>query len=148
MNRKTFNSTHIGAASIMLIFMVLSLVSFAALTMVNSRADYILSRKMEDRSKAYYAACHEANAFIAESASHIKRAYDVSSSEQSFKELLGDGRFAKSFPLTDIQTLDIEVEAKYPRFNEDSLYQITSYRVVTHDEKIELDETLPVLKQE
>lgn len=146
MNRKTFNSTHIGAASIMLIFLVLSLVSFAALTMVNSRADYILSKKMADRSRTYYKTCHEANAYIAESASHIYSAYAVSSSEDSFKEMMENESFSKSFPLSEIQTLDVEIRPNYPRFNKDPLYNVTSYRVVTHDENIELDESLPVLK--
>lgn len=146
MNRKTFNSTHIGAASIMLIFMVLSLVSFATLTMVNSRADYILSKKMAERSKTYYNACHQANAFIAESASHINSAYKFSSSEDSFNSLMENESFSISIPLADLQTLDVSIEPNYPRFEKDPLYYITSYRIVTHDEKVELDETLPVMK--
>ncbi len=145
-NKNTFNSTHIGAASIMLIFMVLSLVSFAALTMVNSRADYILSKKMAERSRAYYKTCHEANAFIAESSSHIQNAYDVSPSKDSFISMMENESFTKSFPLADLQTLDVEIKPNYPKFDNDPLYYVTSYRVVTHDEKIELDESLPVLK--
>ncbi len=146
MNQKTINSTHIGAASVMLIFLVLGLVSFAALTAVNSRADYILSRKMLDRSEAYYSACHEANAFIAETVSHIQRANEVASSEDAFYSLIGEKEFSRSFYISDLQTLDVTIRANYPLYSGDTLYTITSYRVVTHDEKIELDESLPVMK--
>ena len=127
MKNRPIYSTHIGAASILLIFMVLSLISFAALSLVKSRADYILSKKLYDRSVSYYGACHEANAFIASSCDELTSGSNVSA----------------SIKLSDTQTLEVEVTA-----NGDSElpYKILRWQVVTDDSLLELDETLPVFK--
>ncbi len=146
MNRKTIYSTHIGAASIMLIFMVLSLVSFAALTVVNSRADYRLSEKMQERSISYYNACHEANAFIAETATMLQNEYDLCPQEKDFTDQLNNTEFSKSINLNNHQTLDITLKAVTPTDGNSILYEIKSYKVTTNDENIELDESLPVMQ--
>ena len=136
MSRKTTYSTHIGAASIMLIFMVLSLVSFSALTVVNSKADYNLSSKMMERSESYYRACHEANAFIAEISSRLEEANDPSDGTE----------YSKSIYISDYQTLDVTIKAADPKLEKGRSYKILSYKVTTHDENIKLDESLPVMK--
>lgn len=126
MNKRPIYSTHIGAASILLIFMVLSLISFAALSLVNSRADYILSQKLYDRSVSYYGACHEGNAFIASSCGSLTSGATAS----------------ESITLSDTQTLEVEITA-----GDDALpYKILRWQVVTDDTVLELDETLPVFK--
>ena len=138
MNRKPIYSTHIGAASILLIFLVLSLISFASLTLVNSRADYVLSKKMQDRSIAYYKACHEASAFIAEN-------------EPAFKELSKNvfeehDSLKKSFYLSEFQTLDVSIKPQLAESEDAPSYRVCEWRVVTHDEDVIYDETLPVMK--
>ena len=65
MEIKRQRGINVGSASILLIFTVLSLVSFATLTLVNSKADYNLSQNLAERQSAYYNACHSANAYIA-----------------------------------------------------------------------------------
>ncbi len=147
MNRKTINSTHIGAASIMLIFLVLSLVSFAALTFINSRADYTLSRKMAERSTSYYRACHEANAFIAQTASYLQKQYEACPEGKNYTDILEHNEFSKSIYLSEYQTLDVTLKAKLPTFEDSNLYTVISYKVTTHDENVELDESLPVIKE-
>jgi hypothetical protein len=138
MKRNPVYSTHIGAASVLLIFLVLSLISFAALTLVNSRADYVLSQKMQERSIAYYRACHEANGFIAE---HEPALRNVSFDEEKADEKL----IEKSFTLSEFQTLDVAITPAHE--DDDSTYRIAQWKVVTHDENLILDETLPVLKR-
>ena len=135
MNRKPIYSTHIGAASILLIFLVLSLISFASLTLVNSRADYVLSKKMLDRSVSYYSACHEANAFIAENEPALRKKGAIDGNEKAL---------TKSFPLSDFQTLDVTLRPA--ESDEEPSYEISEWRVVTHSESIIYDETLPVMK--
>ena len=146
MNRKTLNQAHIGAASVMLIFMVLSLVSFATLTLVGSRADMNLTAKMYDRSLYYSKACHEANAFIAEISTRLNDAYRNSTDDISYMESLSETTFSKNIYLTDYQTLDVTIEAVSPSDNGGKLYKITSYKITTHDEKLILDEHLPVIR--
>ena len=137
MKRNPVYSTHIGAASVLLIFLVLSLISFAALTLVNSRADYVLSKKMQERSIAYYSACHEANGFIAENEPALRDQKTGSKKE-------GEALISKSFPLSQFQTLDVSIRPSSE--DEDYSYEITQWKVVTHDENVVLDESLPVMK--
>lgn len=49
-------STNIGASSILVIVIILSLVSFAGLSLASANADYIMCQKLADRTKDYYAA--------------------------------------------------------------------------------------------
>ncbi|WP_026661249.1 hypothetical protein [Butyrivibrio sp. AC2005] len=132
MKRNPVYSTHIGAASVLLIFLVLSLISFAALTLVNSRADYVLSKKMYERSVSYYKACHEANGFIAENEPGLRNGSH------------GKGDIKRSIPLSQFQTLDVCIRPS----SEDSenSYEIAEWKVVTHTDDVILDESLPVLK--
>ena len=139
MNRKPIYSTHIGAASILLIFLVLSLISFASLTLVNSRADYVLSKKMMDRSIAYYGACHEANAFIAENEPSFRKGGKAGSD-------IKIDQLKKSFPLSKFQTLDVIIQPMAQVDESAPSIEILEWRVVTHDEDVIYDDTLPVMK--
>ena len=138
MSHKQVYSTHIGAASILLIFLVLSLISFASLTLVNSRADYVLSKKMQERSIAYYNACHEANGFIAENEPKFRNMSAIDSDAQDM--------IKKSFTLSEFQTLDIAIQPNYLENTDFPSYRILEWRVVTHNEDVIYDETLPVMK--
>lgn len=60
MNKKTPSVFNIGASSIMIIFILLSLVSFATLSLITARSDYTMSRTYADRVQTYYAAVNEA----------------------------------------------------------------------------------------
>lgn len=137
MKRNTIYSTHIGAASVLLIFLVLSLISFAALALVNARADYVLSQKMNERSIAYYGACHEANGFIAENEPRFRNSSHTDS-------IGNDEDVNKSIPLSDFQTLDVTIRP----FIEDNKvsYSIAKWKVETHTDEVILDESLPVMK--
>ena len=57
--RKSFLST--GITSIVLIFVLLCLLTFAVLSVVSARADYKLSEKNTTRTTEYYEAEHTAN---------------------------------------------------------------------------------------
>ena len=50
----------IGAPSIVVIMVILCLVCFAGLSIVSANADLTLSRKLAERTSAYYQACNEA----------------------------------------------------------------------------------------
>ncbi|SDB29356.1 hypothetical protein [Butyrivibrio sp. INlla16] len=139
MKRKPIYSTHIGAASILLIFLVLSLISFASLTLVNSRADYILSKKMLDRSLSYYQACHEASGFIAENEPSYRK-IDWSDPNINVNSL------NKSITLSEFQTLDVNIKPMYSEGPDTPTYEILEWRVVTHNDEVVYDETLPVMK--
>ena len=52
---------NIGSASILLVFVILCLVSFAVLSIVSANADSRLSTRVLERTTAYYDACNQAD---------------------------------------------------------------------------------------
>jgi hypothetical protein len=129
-NRQT--PAHVGSGSILLIFTVLSLISFSALTMVNSNADYNLSYKLAGRQVAYYNACHQGNAFVAA----------VNSGYTQGEE---NGIIKKSIPITDNQSLNITLISNFSKNtdNSNNSYMITGWKIVNY-ENDGYDYTLPV----
>lgn len=134
MEIKRQRGINVGSASILLIFTVLSLVSFATLTLVNSKADYNLSQNLAERQSAYYNACHSANAYIAA----INSGYEDSAE---------NGIIKKSIPITDNQSLDIALMSNIENnsANSTNKYTITQWQIVNHADS-DYDYTLPVFK--
>ncbi len=134
MSKHKPGGSHVGSASIMLIFTVLSIISFATLTLVNSKADYNLSDNLSARQKAYYEASHKGNAFVA--------AVDAGYSDGA-----EDGIMKESVPITDNQSLDISILTKSTNNsdNSDKSDNIIQWQVVNHGD-YDYDTTLPVMK--
>jgi hypothetical protein len=132
--KKGKHGINIGTASILLVFSVLCLISFATLTLVNAKADYTLSKNLSDRQLAYYRACHKGNAFVAA----VNSGYDKGKTGAIMKE---------SIPITNKQSLDIAIIANSAKktFNSNNTCSIIQWQVVNHD-NTEYDYTLPVLK--
>ncbi len=134
--KKRFNfSTHVGASSVLLIFMVTSLVSFATLSMVNSSADNRLTQKLEEKNTAYYKAVHEANAYLAATDNMLSEGGNLEGESQT-----------KSFEINDSQSLVVTIILNdnpevYGRY-----YTVTQWQIVSEDSSDEYDVTLPVLK--
>ena len=128
------HGSHVGSASILLIFTVLSIISFATLTLVNSKADYNLSTNLADRQKAYYEACHKGNAFVAA----VNSGYETG---------MEDGIMRASIPITDNQSLDISIIANSANntANSDNKTGILQWQIVNHS-NFSYDTTLPVPK--
>ena len=134
MKSKGKRGINIGTASILLVFSVLCLISFATLTLVNSKADYTLSKNLSDRQLQYYSACHKGNAFV----SAVNSGYTNGISNDIMKE---------SITINDIQSLDIAISVNKTKkiYNSDNSCSIIQWQVVNHDDA-EYDYTLPVMK--
>lgn len=59
-DKKPKTGLNIGASSILVIFIILSMVTFAVLSYVAARSDYKLSQDVAERNTKYYRACSEA----------------------------------------------------------------------------------------
>jgi hypothetical protein len=134
METRSQKGINVGSASILLIFTVLSLVSFATLTLVNSKADYNLSQNLAERQSAYYSACHKGNAFIAA----VNSGYEAPAE---------DGIVKTSIPITDNQSLDIALMSNIGNnsVNSANKYTISQWQIVNHADN-DYDYTLPVYK--
>lgn len=116
----------IGAPSIVVIMVVLCLVCFAGLSIVSANADLTMSRKLADRTRAYYAACNMAQEDLLEA---------------SKKEPLEDS-FSCEYAINENQILSVEAV-----FSEDlsgnRTYTVTQWQVIT-TQMPQLDQSLPV----
>ncbi len=131
MNNKN-HAAHVGSASILLIFTVLSLISFATLTLINSKADYNLSNNLAERQRLYYEACHKGNAFVAA----INSGYEYPEENGIIKE---------SVPINDNQTLDITLTSKEESDSSGNeiKFIVTQWQIVNQGD-FEYDYSLPV----
>lgn len=124
---------NIGSASILLVFVILCLVSFAVLSIVSANADSKLSRRVLERTTAYYDACNQAEQSLAAMDKTLRRVYESSDSEDSYFASVGRGK-SYVIPISDLQSLQVTIEILYPRSDEDTFYQITAWQVLNTDE--------------
>ena len=134
METKRKRGANVGSASILLIFTVLSLISFATLALVNSKADYNLSSNLAQRQSAYYNACHAGQAFVAA----VNSGYETGMENAIIKE---------SIPITDNQSLDITLMSNgiNNSTNLTPKYTITQWQIVNNADD-DYDYSLPVFK--
>ena len=141
MNHKKEFSMNVGLPSILLIFVVLCLISFGVLSLVSANSDRKLSQKVLDRQTAYYNACNaaEENLYLIDQKLH--NALVVSSNQDEYTSNISEIENHLSFPISDIQTLEISLEfidpySIYEYTNSDKLYKITSWKIITDDNMI------------
>ena len=136
MRRRVGGNFNIGTSSLLLIFIVLSLVSFAALSLSTALNDRRIMQTHMDRTSAYYAACNEAERRIRD----MDMAY-----LQEYKE---SGRVSVSsneltVPVNDTQTLDIKVAIHTPD-DRGSTLDVIKWKVENISVP-QIDESIPLL---
>lgn len=124
---------NIGSASILLVFVILCLVSFAVLSIVSANADSKLSTRVLERTTAYYTACNQAEQSLAGMDHTLRRIYESSDSEEAYFASVGHGK-SYVIPISDLQSLQVTIEILYPRSAEDTFYQITAWQVLNTEE--------------
>lgn len=133
MSKKREFRVNVGTSSILLIFIILCLVAFATLSIVSANADYKLSRKVADRTSAYYEAANQAEKYIASIDKTLQSVYSSAESEEAYFSTVGH---TKSYliPISDLQGLSITLDILYPTEEEEPFYHITSWQVITTGE--------------
>ncbi len=133
MNKKREFRVNVGTSSILLIFVVLCLVAFATLSIVSANADYKLSRKVADRTTAYYTAANQAEEYIASIDHTLQDVYLDAENEEAYFSTVGH---SKSYlvPISDLQSLSIKLDILYPPSKDGPFYSITSWQVITTGE--------------
>lgn len=126
--KKQFFGMNLGSSSLLLVFVVLCLVSFAALSIVSASADHRLTEKVSTRTQSYYEACNQAESSIAGLDSVLVSQYQSSADEDAYFSVVGHSK-SYIIPITDNQFLQVEVEILYPRSDDDTFYQVTSWQV-------------------
>lgn len=157
MNRRSSKSVFsIGITSIVLIFVMFCLLTFAVLSLVSARADLRLSQKSADRTTAYYDAENRA-ADVLFTVSDCLESHLDSADESAFLtavrgDLEGtdditftdDSHLAYSVSLGEEQLLTVSLTLSYTPFDDGNYYRIDSWRTVSTHEWTP-DTNLPVL---
>lgn len=148
MNRKQESSNgfgiNIGSSSILLIFIVLCLVSFATLAISSAYTDKTLSSRVAERTQSYYEACNQAENSLAQIDSTLQAIYKEAANEETYFDIVGHSK-TYAIPISDLQILEIIIEIQYPKKPQDTFYKINSWRVLTTGD-LEMDDSLPVFQ--
>ena len=149
MESKKKSGFSIGASSLLVIIVVLSLVCFAALSITSASADLRLSQKLADRTSSYYKACNEAQTTLKDLSVSLSSIYEESRNEdeydQKIKESLTDS-LTFSCPMNENQVLQVSVSPLYPQNASGDFLEITSWQIVNIT-SLQLDESLPVFQK-
>ena len=132
-SRKKQFGMNIGSASILLVFVILCLVSFAVLSIVSANADSKLSARVLERTTAYYNASNQAEQSLAGMDKTLRRMYESTDSEEAYFAAVGHGK-SYVIPISDLQTLQVTIEILYPQEAGDPFYQITAWQVLNTEE--------------
>ena len=149
MKKKFKGGINVGTSSVLTAFVLLSMVSFAALTYLSAHSDLNLSRQTAERTSEYYEANARAELYMANIegllSKHIRNCNNageyysgvpalfsdndtIISSEESSK----DDPVTLSYivPINDSLTLYVTLKTHYPDENDDRLYYIESWNTV------------------
>ena len=97
----------VGASSILLILVVVSLTLFASLALIQARSDAALTQKTAVSTRAYYDADTQAQTMLAALDDALKQGYALDSVEGVTKQ--ADGSYAFSVASSDGHTLNVVV---------------------------------------
>ncbi len=135
---------NVGTSSVLFIFVILCLVSFAILSLSSAMSDYKLSSRVAENSQAYYDACNSAEEQLASFDKTLKNLYDTGISRSGYYDSVGKKK-TFAIPVNDVQTLEVEIRILYPEKEGESFYDITSWKTETTAD-LEYDDTLPLFK--
>lgn len=150
MENKKKSGSSIGASSLLVIVVVLSLVCFAALSITSASADLRLSKKLADRTSSYYEACNEAQETIKELSVSLSSIYEESGSAEEYEQKIRESLtspLAFSYPMNENQVLQVSVSPLYPENASGDFLEITSWQIVNIT-SLDLDESLPVFQKQ
>ncbi|MBI4856913.1 MAG: hypothetical protein HY818_09245 [Acetobacterium woodii] len=143
MNKKGQNILNIGTSSLLVIFIVLCLVTFATLSVVSAHADYKLSQTLDDRTKNYYLASNQAENTLNTIDNRLLFIYHNSSSEldyfnkcQAQLKQTGDefnyNPVNRSISYTQVISsnlvLTVSLDVIYPNSENNRFYKLTSWQ--------------------
>ena len=146
MNKKFQGGVNIGTSSALVAFVLLCLVTFAALTFLSANSDYRLSKQTAQRTTEYYEANKMAELYMANVEGLLSKSYSNSAGEaadfDSIPELFSDNDFftvtannssvfiSYSVTVNSTQDLYIMLKCNYPDNSDSSLFHIEHWNTV------------------
>lgn len=151
MQKKNSGGINIGTSSVLVTFVLLALVTFAALTYMSAKSDYTLSKEVADRTASYYDANRMGEIYLANIEALLAKNLADSSDEASYYGAV-EGLFADndkilvtsknsdtiivsySIAVTSGQNLNVELVVHYPDAEDDSLFHVEKWATEVNQE--------------
>ena len=144
MDRKHSGGINIGTSSILVTFVLLALVTFAALSYMSARSDYVLSKEAADRTASYYDANRMAEIYLANIEALLSKHNSRCDTEKDYidgvDELFADNekievsdgedgskKLSYMIAVTNGQNLNVVLTVHYPDVADDSLFKIDTW---------------------
>lgn len=153
MQGKRSGGINIGTSLILVIFVLLALVTFAALSYMSARSDYILSKEAADRTASYYDANRMAEIYLANIEGILSKYSSTIDSEDTYYEgienLFNDNDNIKvvddqnnkyleyCVAVTSGQNLSVRLRVNYPNVNDDRLFYIEKWATTVNTQWLE-----------
>ena len=147
MEKKKQPVVTMGTSSILVIFIILCLVTFAMLSLASSRASLTYAEKIADRTSDYYTACNRGEELLAEiqtalteipadtPAEYYQDAYEALKDMEGVRAKFPDPSRAPvisyQIPVNEDFILECDLEVVFPRQLQDPLCRIISWKEVS-----------------
>lgn len=118
---------NVGTSSLLIIFVILSLVVFAALSLSGAKSDYDFSKNLADRKTAYYSACNQAEQIAADIDQILAEGGDLADYRDADLKIEGN-TVSYMIPISDSQAVDVVLDI------EGSYYKVSKWQVVSTKE--------------
>ena len=154
MEKKHSGGINIGTSSILVTFVLLALVTFAALSYMSARSDYVLSKEAADRTASYYDANRMAEIYLANIeallSKHLNSCADSKEFYDGVEDLFSDNekievsdsanggkRLSYTIAITSGQNLNVGLIVHYPDVTDDRLFMIDKWTTDVNREWLE-----------
>ncbi len=144
MKKRQGMSVSIGSSTMLLIFVVISLVSFSVLSLSSAVTDKKFTENIKIKNLAYYNACNTAEEEMCMIDAALARAYASCESEEAYFDLISHESLIQ-VPVSEYQELQVVLKHLYPLKEGDAYYEIESYRLVNVNSP-EIDEGLHLIQ--
>lgn len=150
---KKSGGINIGTSSILVIFVLLALVTFAALSYLSAKSDYKLSKEAADRMACYYDANRTAERHLSDIEKRLTKHNSSVASEADYykgiERLFADNSLINveeiedkivltyTIAVTKGQNLDVRLIVHYPTDEDQRLYYIEKWSTSTNQEWLE-----------
>lgn len=150
MKNKKYPIIHMGTVSILVVFLILCLVTFALLSYVSAKTDYGYADAAAQRNTDYYEACAEAavqtdaleeiliHSYSDNEEEYYDTVYTALANDSSY--IINDSAtdvhptVTFTLPVGDASCLEVIVQINWPNQTGDTYYQILSWKEVSTQE--------------
>lgn len=152
MEKKHTGGINIGTSSILVTFVLLALVTFAALSYLSANSDYVLSCEAAQRTASYYDANRMAEIYMANIEGLLSKHFEKVHSEEEYYDGIEnlfkdndnitvekiDDRINLSYQvaITKGQNLEVTLIANYPGKSDERLFYIDKWSTSANQEWI------------